>query len=292
MKITIDTDHQRILTEYLMTNETETPTSAPATAAAAATEAATESTAANTSSGGSAESDVFSTLLNTAIDALATEKNKEQAQVLGTEIKTLDELFETASQTYGVDVNLLKAVAMTESGFLPYTTSKSGAMGIMQIMPQTAEYLGITNAYDPYENIMGGARLLSEHLSKYGGDVSLALAAYNAGSSNVDKYGGIPPFEETQNYVPKVLNYYAQGVTIPAELNIATPGAINYTATATSLKDAFSRFSDHDSYDLFLKELENEMNRTPDTTQTIYESLMSATSRAITTTMESYRNRS
>ena len=283
MKISIDTGDSHILTEYLMTNKVETPETAPVSAAeTAATEETTSSTA-------SAESDVFSTLLNTAIDALATRKNAEQAQALGTEIKTLDDLFNTASQTYGVDVNLLKAVAMTESGFQPYTTSKSGAMGIMQIMPSTAEYLGLTNAYDPYENIMGGARLLSELLNKYGGDTSLALAAYNAGSSNVDKYGGIPPFEETQNYVPKVLGYYSSGVTIPDELNIATPGAINYTATANSLKSAISQFAGHESYDLFLKELENEMNKTPDTTQTIYQSLMSATSRAITSTMENYK---
>ena len=81
-------------------------------------------------------------------------------------------------------------------------------MGVMQLMPATAESLGVTNAFDAYQNIMGGAKYISSLLTKYNGDVSLALAAYNAGSGNVAKYGGIPPFTETQNYVSKVIGYY------------------------------------------------------------------------------------
>lgn len=120
----------------------------------------------------------------------------------------LDAYFEEAARTYGVDVNLLKAIAHTESNFNPNATSSSGAMGVMQLMPSTAKSLGIKDAYNARDNIMGGAKVISQHLSRYNGDVSLALAAYNAGSGNVEKYGGIPPFTETQNYVKKVLAYY------------------------------------------------------------------------------------
>lgn len=120
----------------------------------------------------------------------------------------LDAIFNEAASKYGVDAKFLKAIAKCESDFSTECTSRSGAMGIMQLMPQTAASLGVTNAYDPYQNIMGGARYISEKLAQYNGDKSLALAAYNAGSGNVAKYGGIPPFKETQNYVAKVMAYY------------------------------------------------------------------------------------
>lgn len=119
----------------------------------------------------------------------------------------LNEIFEEAASTFGVSVNLLKSIARAESNFNPNAVSSAGAVGIMQLMPATAASLGVSNSYDPRENIMGGAKLISQLLSKYNGNTSLALAAYNAGSGNVDKYGGIPPFTETQNYVKKVLSY-------------------------------------------------------------------------------------
>lgn len=126
---------------------------------------------------------------------------------------SLEAYFKEAAATYNIDENLLKAVAKAESGFDPSATSSAGAMGVMQLMPSTAKSLGITNAYNAKDNIMGGARILAQNLSRYDGDLSLALAGYNAGCGNVDKYGGIPPFKETQNYVKKVLSYYqkAQG---------------------------------------------------------------------------------
>lgn len=120
----------------------------------------------------------------------------------------LEGYFEEASSTYGVDIKLLKAIAKQESDFNPNDVSHSGAVGIMQLMPGTAAELGVSNSYDPYQNIMGGSKYIAEKIAQYNGDVSLALAAYNAGSGNVAKYGGIPPFTETQNYVKKVLGYY------------------------------------------------------------------------------------
>ena len=120
---------------------------------------------------------------------------------------SLASIFQKASDTYGVSVSLLTAMAKQESNFQANATSKSGAMGIMQLMPSTASYFGCTDPYDPEQNIMAGAKYISELLNKYNGDTSLALAAYNAGSGNVAKYGGIPPFKETQNYVAKITGY-------------------------------------------------------------------------------------
>ena len=120
----------------------------------------------------------------------------------------LDAIFDEAAEKYGVDAKFLKSIAKCESDFDPACVSHSGATGIMQLMPATAAELGVSDSYDPYQNIMGGAQYISELLDKYNGDTSLALAAYNAGSGNVAKYGGIPPFTETQNYVNKVLEYY------------------------------------------------------------------------------------
>ena len=144
---------------------------------------------------------------------------------------TLDDIFQKAADTYQVPVNLLKAIGLAESSFHVDATSRCGAQGIMQLMPKTAKALGVTDSYDPEQNIMGGAKYISDMLKNYNGDVSLALAAYNAGSNNVKKYGGIPPFKETQNYVKKVMENYQNGVTIPASRNkLATTGASKSTA--------------------------------------------------------------
>ena len=137
----------------------------------------------------------------------------------------LDSIFEDAANTYGVSSIILKSIAKAESGFNPSAVSSAGAVGIMQLMPSIAAALGVSNSYDARENIMGGAKYISQLLSRYDGDVSLALAAYNAGSGNVAKYGGIPPFAETQNYVSKVLGYYQNGVDIPSQTSSAQASA-------------------------------------------------------------------
>lgn len=118
----------------------------------------------------------------------------------------LNAYFLEASQTYGVDVKLLKAVAFVESSFRANVTSKCGAMGVMQLMPSTAKQYGVEDPYDAYQNIMGGAKLIAAHLKRYDGDIELTLAAYNAGAGNVKKAGGVPSY--TEGYINKVLKYY------------------------------------------------------------------------------------
>ena len=108
----------------------------------------------------------------------------------------------------GLDEDFVKAVINQESGFNPNATSHCGAMGLMQLMPATAQGLGVTNAYDAEQNIEGGTKYLKGLMDRFGNDKSLALAAYNAGPNAVKKYGGIPPYAETQNYVKKVLSKY------------------------------------------------------------------------------------
>lgn len=136
---------------------------------------------------------------------------------------TLEQIFEEAAATYCVPKDLLKAIAKAESDFNPNATSGAGAQGIMQLMPATAKGLGVTDAYDPYQNIMGGAKYISQMLEKFNGNVKLALAAYNAGPNNVAKYGGIPPFQETQNYVVKVLGFMEGGISVP-NISYSVPG--------------------------------------------------------------------
>jgi soluble lytic murein transglycosylase-like protein len=107
-----------------------------------------------------------------------------------------------------VDPALVAAVARTESGFDPGATSASGARGLMQLMPATAQALGVADPYDPAQNVRGGASYLRELLERFHGDVRLALAAYDAGPGAVERYGGVPPFAETRAYVARVLAAY------------------------------------------------------------------------------------
>jgi soluble lytic murein transglycosylase-like protein len=120
-----------------------------------------------------------------------------------------DSIIENAAISASLEPNLLRAVIVVESGFNSRAVSKRGAVGLMQLMPQTAMRFGVSNPYDPRQNVHAGARYLKFLMNRFGQDVRLALAAYNAGEEAVDRNGGqIPPFSETMAYVPRVLKIY------------------------------------------------------------------------------------
>ncbi|MCD4829268.1 MAG: transglycosylase SLT domain-containing protein [Candidatus Cloacimonetes bacterium] len=129
-------------------------------------------------------------------------------KTLAARLQQFEPLILEAAHQHGLDPRLIKAVIAQESYGNPQVESHAGAKGLMQLMDGTAAGLGVTDSFDPRQNIQGGARYLRLMLDRYDGDIELALAAYNAGPGNVDRYGGIPPFEETQHYVRRVQDYY------------------------------------------------------------------------------------
>lgn len=123
-------------------------------------------------------------------------------------IASYDDVIAEAARRHGISSPLLKALIHVESYFNPKAVSEKGALGLMQIMPENLELLNIQDPFDPWENIMGGARYFKSMLERFGGQLDLALAAYNAGPTAVEKYNDIPPFPETQNYVEKVMKAF------------------------------------------------------------------------------------
>ena len=113
-------------------------------------------------------------------------------------------IIQEAAATYDVDPALIRAVMQAESAFHPFAVSRAGAEGLMQLMPNLSSEMGVSDAFDPRENIMGGVRYLKRLLEYHNGDLDLALASYNAGPGNVERYGGVPPFRETRNYVKTI----------------------------------------------------------------------------------------
>lgn len=179
---------------------------------------------------------------------------------------SLDEIFQRAADTYNVPVNLLKAVAKTESNFRSDAVSSCGAQGIMQLMPSTAKSLGVTDSFDPEQNIMGGAKYLGSLLAEFG-DESMAVAGYNAGGGAVRKYGGVPPYAETQNYVQKVMGYAGEDLTAG---NAAVSSAGGYDSSSSSALSDLGGFSfsteDYQGFlQLFAESLEqNALNQEAD----------------------------
>jgi cell wall-associated NlpC family hydrolase len=181
--------------------------------------AATPSTTTATGTYATDPTATTATTAATATTAIATSGTAEASPY--------DSMIVQAAQANGVDPALLKALVRAESNFNPNAVSGAGAIGLTQLMPGTAAGLGVQNAYDPMQNLMGGARYLHNALQQFNGDESLALASYNAGSGAVRKYGGIPPYAETQAYVPRVLGYARQ-------LRAEGFGGATPTATATT----------------------------------------------------------
>lgn len=140
---------------------------------------------------------------------LSQAEQKQKTVSAGPGTGEITKMVQVAAQKYGVDPKLALAVAQTESNMTADAVSSAGAVGVMQLMPETARAMGVRNVYDPRENIDGGVKYLKQMLTTFNGDIEKSVAAYNAGPGAVTKYAGVPPYSETQAYVGKVLALYS-----------------------------------------------------------------------------------
>ncbi|NOZ69222.1 MAG: lytic transglycosylase domain-containing protein [Deferribacteres bacterium] len=151
--------------------------------------------------------------------------------------KRYDRIIREKSLKYNIEPSVIKAMISVESGWNPRAVSEKGALGLMQLMPSTARDMLINDPFDPEENIEGGVRYLRHLLNRFNGDLSLALAAYNAGPSRVEKSGGIPPIPETENYVIKVISRYKSERNISRIYKVTfDDGTVLYTNTPVYYK--------------------------------------------------------
>ena len=195
---------------------------------------------------------------------------------------SLEDMLNEAAATYNIDIDFLKAVAKLESDFDPNCISSAGAVGIMQMLPSTAEGLGVEDIYDPYQNIMTGAKYLRQMLDRFDGDYELAYAGYNAGPNAVARAGGIPNNGETPKAVALVMGYYHNGVEVPDRIytvssghssEISAESAAARAKVAEELAEKLKEFPNHTSYEFFVEQMQNRNNN--NTTNNAYENLLS-----------------
>ena len=204
-----------------------------------------------TSYTGQSFADIYNAVLG--IDTSGKSEVTGSAEGAWTGSTSMDAIFEEAARTYDVPLNLLKAMGKAESGFDANAVSPAGAQGVMQLMPATAKSLGVEDPFDARSNIMGGAKYISQQLKKYNGNIDLALAAYNAGSGNVAKYGGVPPFKETRDYIQRIKGYMNSDLTTGKTVEGKSVSAEAGVGGTNVLRNGMERdngASDHGTYSL------------------------------------------
>jgi soluble lytic murein transglycosylase-like protein len=182
----------------------------------------------------------FSTLLKSLSRTSSTSNTSKTNKT-----EQISEAVKSASQKNNVDPNLILAVIHQESGFKECAESQCGAQGLMQLMPETAKEMGVTNSFDIAQNVNGGTQYLKQMLDRFGGDPKLALAAYNAGPNAVQKHGGIPPYQETQNYVKSIMGHYQalSGGKISETATVSSSVGVDSTGSAKQASDIASMIS-------------------------------------------------